>query len=113
LEGRVKTIAAEIMERRDVTIDLSSFTRAEVGRVNPSIFRALCEGAEVLNIPIRSIASGASHDAAAFAQAGIPMGMLFIRNANGSHNPDEKMEIRDLLEAARLLTWWLVEKGSA
>ena len=113
LEGRVKTIAVEIMERRGVTIDLSSFTRAEVGRVNPSIFRALCEGAEVLNIPIRSIASGASHDAAAFAQAGIPMGMLFIRNANGSHNPDEKMEIRDLLEAARLLTWWLVEKGSA
>jgi beta-ureidopropionase / N-carbamoyl-L-amino-acid hydrolase len=40
LEGRVKTIAAEIMERRDVTIDLSSFTRAEVGRVNPSIFVA-------------------------------------------------------------------------
>jgi beta-ureidopropionase / N-carbamoyl-L-amino-acid hydrolase len=113
LERRVKTIAAEIMEHRDVTIDLSSFTRAEVGRVDPSILRALCKGAEMLNIPIRLIASGASHDAAAFAQAGIPMGMLFIRNANGSHNRDEKMEIRDLLEAARLLTWWLVEKGSA
>jgi N-carbamoyl-L-amino-acid hydrolase len=37
------------------------------------------------------------------------MGMLFIRNANGSHNPHEKMEIADLLEATRLLTWWLAK----
>ena len=46
---------------------------------------------------------------AAFAHAGIPMGMLFVRNANGSHNPFEKMDIADLLQAARLLTWWLVK----
>ena len=113
LERRIETIAAEIMERRKVTIDLGSFTRAEVGRVDPSIFRSLCKGAEALRIPIRLIESGASHDAAAFAQAGVPMGMLFIRNGNGSHNPDETMEIRDLLEAARLLTWWLVENDGA
>ena len=35
------------------------------------------------------------------------MGMLFVRNAHGSHNPLEHMEIADLLQATRLLTWWL------
>jgi N-carbamoyl-L-amino-acid hydrolase len=35
------------------------------------------------------------------------MGMLFVRNAHGSHNPLEHMEIADLLAATRLLTWWL------
>jgi N-carbamoyl-L-amino-acid hydrolase len=112
LERRVEEIATEIGECRQVEIDLGPFTRAEVGKVDPAIFRSLSEGAKTLDIPVRPIESGASHDAAAFAQAGIPMGMLFVRNRDGSHNPDEKMEIRDLLEATRLLTWWLVEKDA-
>ncbi|MDG1273669.1 MAG: Zn-dependent hydrolase, partial [Alphaproteobacteria bacterium] len=47
---------------------------------------------------------------AAFAAAGVPTQMLFIRNANGSHNPDEAMRISDFMEATRLLTWWLSNK---
>jgi N-carbamoyl-L-amino-acid hydrolase len=112
LERRVQEIATEIGECRQVKIDLGPFTRAEVGKVDSAIFRSLSEGAKSLDIPVRPIESGASHDAAAFAEAGIRMGMLFVRNRGGSHNPDEKMEIRDLLEATRLLTRWLVEKGT-
>jgi N-carbamoyl-L-amino-acid hydrolase len=41
------------------------------------------------------MASGAGHDAAVFAKAGIPTGMIFVRNDNGSHNPDEAMELDD------------------
>jgi N-carbamoyl-L-amino-acid hydrolase len=54
-------------------------------------------------IPQMRLASGAGHDAAVFAQAGIPTAMLFIRNANGSHNPHEDMRIDDLLLASRIL----------
>ena len=36
------------------------------------------------------------------------MAMLFVRNANGSHNPDETMAIDDLLDAVAILTAWLV-----
>ena len=44
--------------------------------------------------------SPASHDAANFAAAGIPTGLLLIRNAHGSHNPREAMEVDDLMAAA-------------
>ena len=50
------------------------------------------------------LASGAGHDAAVFAHMGIPTAMLFIRNANGSHNPHEHMEIDDFLVATQVLT---------
>jgi N-carbamoyl-L-amino-acid hydrolase len=37
--------------------------------------------------------------------------MLFVRNANGSHNPDEAMEIDDFLQAAAVLTRWLAAES--
>ena len=75
--------------------------------MNEPIRTRMLMGAESLGIPHMEIPSGASHDAAAFAAAGVPTQMLFIRNANGSHNPDEAMEISDFMEATRLLAWWL------
>ena len=33
--------------------------------------------------------------------------MIFIRNENGSHNPDEKMEIDDFLVACTILASWV------
>jgi N-carbamoyl-L-amino-acid hydrolase len=38
-----------------------------------------------------------------FANAGIPSGMIFVRNANGSHNPDEAMDIDDFMKGVDLL----------
>jgi N-carbamoyl-L-amino-acid hydrolase len=49
------------------------------------------------------MASGAGHDAAVFAQVGVPTGMIFVRNENGSHNPDEAMSLDDFAVAARAL----------
>jgi N-carbamoyl-L-amino-acid hydrolase len=43
------------------------------------------------------IPSGAGHDAAVFANAGVPTGMIFVRNGHGSHNPGEAMEIADFM----------------
>ena len=39
--------------------------------------------------------SGAGHDAAVFANHGIPSAMIFVRNEHGSHNPDEAMAMDD------------------
>lgn len=61
----------------------------------------LCERAA---IPHMRLASGAGHDAAVFAHAGVPTAMLFIRNTRGSHNPDEGMALDDLILAVRILT---------
>lgn len=53
--------------------------------------------------------SGAGHDAAVFASSGIPTGMIFVRNENGSHNPDEAMAIEDFAVAARALLKLLMD----
>ena len=47
--------------------------------------------------------SGAGHDAAVFAHAGIPTAMLFVRNQFGSHNPREAMQVADFALALRVL----------
>ncbi|RZA16198.1 MAG: hypothetical protein EOP93_15570, partial [Lysobacteraceae bacterium] len=41
--------------------------------------------------------------AALFANAGIAAAMIFIRNANGSHNPHEAMDIEDFIDGTRVL----------
>jgi N-carbamoyl-L-amino-acid hydrolase len=49
------------------------------------------------------MASGAGHDAAEFARNGVPAAMVFLRNAGGSHNPAEAMDIADLMAGVEAL----------
>jgi N-carbamoyl-L-amino-acid hydrolase len=65
-----------------------------------------------LGLPDEPMASGAGHDAAVFANAGVPSAMVFVRNQNGSHNPDEGMEMDDFLTGAEILRRALVEGAS-
>ena len=37
------------------------------------------------------------------------MGMIFVRNENGSHNPHEAMTIDDFMAGARCSTRYLVD----
>jgi N-carbamoyl-L-amino-acid hydrolase len=111
LETQVIDLAADIAKRRDISFELGSITHAQVGVIDPSIQAALTDGATVLDIPARAIASGAAHDAAAFAAAGVPTAMIFIRNDKGSHNPDEAMELDDFMQGTRILTRWLAQNA--
>ncbi|MBT5808723.1 MAG: M20/M25/M40 family metallo-hydrolase, partial [Rhodospirillaceae bacterium] len=86
-------------------------THAQVGVIDAAIQAALTDGAAALDIPARAIASGAAHDAAAFAAAGVPTAMIFIRNDKGSHNPDEAMELDDFMQGTRVLTRWLAQNA--
>lgn len=105
---------ATIVARRNVEIVLGPRAEVAVGDVSPRIRSDLEAAATALGIATMPLGSPASHDAAAFAKAGVPMAMLFVRNANGSHNPDEAMEIDDLMDAVAILTAWLVaETGCA
>ena len=107
LDQKVDAIIAGIEQRRGVRFHRGVKARAAVGPVDPTIKTALEEGAAALGIPVLHIGSPASHDAAAFAAAGVPMGMIFVRNANGSHNPREAMTIDDFLAGASLMTRYL------
>jgi len=56
--------------------------------------------------------SGAGHDAAVFAKLGIPTAMIFVRNENGSHNPDEAMSLDDFAVATQALIGLLLQEAS-
>jgi N-carbamoyl-L-amino-acid hydrolase len=53
---------------------------------------------EVRGLPVIELPSGAGHDAAVLAAAGVPTAMLFVRSLNGgvSHSPDELSSPEDI-----------------
>jgi N-carbamoyl-L-amino-acid hydrolase len=107
LDRAVDAIVAGIEQRRGVRFHRGPKARAAVGEVDPTIRTALEQCAADLAMPVLHLGSPASHDAAAFGAAGVPMGMIFVRNANGSHNPHEAMTIDDFMTGATLLTAYL------
>ena len=107
LDQAVSTIVAGIAQRRGVRFHLGAKARAAVGKVDPAIRAGFEASAAALGLSVLALGSPASHDAAAFAAAGVPMGMIFVRNENGSHNPDEAMTLDDFLAGTAVLTHWL------
>ncbi|MGC8474823.1 MAG: Zn-dependent hydrolase [Acetobacteraceae bacterium] len=72
-------------------------------RMDPALIASLRETAAALGLPGETMPSGAGHDAAVFANHGVPSAMIFVRNAHGSHNPNEAMAMTDFLDGTRLL----------
>jgi N-carbamoyl-L-amino-acid hydrolase len=107
LEDKVGRLIDGIEQRRAVRFHLGQKARAAVGPVDPVIKSGLETAASTQGIPVLHIGSPASHDAAAFAAAGVPMGMLFVRNEHGSHNPFEAMTIEDFLDGSTVLLQWV------
>ena len=69
----------------------------------PTIQDGLKTAADLLEIPTRAIASGGGHNCATFASQGVLTEMIFIRNENRSHNPNESMEFDDFVYARKFL----------
>lgn len=113
LERRILGLTRAIEAKRGVRIDLGARASAEVAPSNPALFSALTGSANAMGLKSMPLASPASHDTATFTVAGVPSCMLFVRNANGSHNPHEAMEIDDFLDAATVMTHWLAGAASA
>lgn len=97
----------EISARRRVTFETGPEVPAAPALMAPRITAGLCRAAESLGQQGFTMASGAGHDAAIFSQAGIPAGMVFVRNRNGSHNPNEAMEVADMLVGVQILSTYL------
>src|SRR5262249_32494979 len=57
-------------------------------------------------LPVVELPSGAGHDAAILAAAGVPTAMLFVRSLNGgvSHSPEEESSPEDVQLAVDILT---------
>ena len=65
----------------------------------------LREEIELRGLPVVELTSGAGHDAAILAAAGVPSAMLFVRSLNGgvSHSPDELSSQEDIEVAIDVL----------
>ncbi|TAI73550.1 Zn-dependent hydrolase, partial [Klebsiella pneumoniae] len=93
----IMATAHQVSEARGVTFRFDSPVLTEPATLDHSVFAALKHSCEALAVNHLELASGAGHDSAIFARQGIPSGMVFVRNQNGSHNPHEAMEMDDFL----------------
>ena len=86
-----------IREERDVEFKLDRRLESAPAMMDAVWIARLKRAAAALGLPAEEVPSGAGHDAAVFANAGIPSAMVFVRNEHGSHNPREAMEMDDFL----------------
>jgi len=105
-EAYLHAAATDVAAKRGVLVDLGRHTRAATAPMSAGIQDGLTAAAQACGIRHMPIPSGGGHDCATFAGLGVPTGMLFIRNRNGSHNPDEHMAFEDFAKAADILTEW-------
>lgn len=101
---------AEVVEReRKVSFSFDEEVTSAPAKLDKGIIDKLKSATLISDIEPYTMASGAGHDAAVFANAGIPTGMIFVRNQNGSHNPKEAMEIDDFIIATNILFTYLTQ----
>jgi len=104
MHGELARSVDALSNELGVRFDLGPKTSSEPALMDRKVIDALADLATEQDVTAEIMPCGAGHDAAVFASMGIPTGMLFIRNANGSHNPDEAMNIADFAVAARILS---------
>ena len=78
-------------------------------QMDDKLIGVLVDTAQKDSLLLEKIPSGAGHDAAIFSNNGIPSGMIFIRNNNGSHNPQEEMDIEDFMIGTNLMLDGILE----
>ncbi len=104
LDRWIRSRAEEVAAARGLEVDFGAMIETAPATITEETVLLIEQVAEALDRPVPRLPSGAGHDAAALAEAGIPIGMIFVRNAHGSHNPSEAMDLCDLEIAAQILT---------
>ncbi len=102
-------LVGQIEARRGVRFELGVESGSQPSAMDAGVQAGLVSAAQALGIAHRVMPSGGGHDAVAFAQAGVPAGMVFVRNQNGSHNPHEAMRMEDFAAACAVVTRWAAD----
>jgi allantoate deiminase len=95
----------ERLDRLVAELELEPSFRLEPQPMAPAATAALRAEVEARGLPVVELPSGAGHDAAILAGAGVPAGMLFVRSLNGgiSHSPQEETADEDVALAVDVL----------
>lgn len=105
----MRTECTNIEKSRGVSFDFDRKLYTAPAKIDDGWINRLKAKSEELGLPAETIPSGAGHDAAVFSNMGIPTAMIFVRNENGSHNPEEAMDLDDFLSGLELLYHTLKE----
>ena len=92
-----------------IRFDLGQQSRSQPAALSRALADLVATGAQRLGDHPRRMLSGGGHDAAAFAAAGWDSVMVFVRNWNGSHCPEEGMDPADLARAVEAVVLALAE----
>ena len=93
----------QVAEKRGVTFDLGPPSATAPAEMSPNIVKLLEDICADCGTDFEIMPSGAGHDSSVFANAGVPSGMIFVRNDKGSHNPHETMDFCDFFQATEIL----------
>jgi N-carbamoyl-L-amino-acid hydrolase len=102
-EQLVRDEATMITRMRGVTFDLGPAIFTPPAVMDARLIDPLVKICQDAGISHECLPSGAGHDAAVFANVGVPTAMIFVRNAHGSHNPNEAMDYADFFLAVEVL----------
>ncbi|WP_051677187.1 Zn-dependent hydrolase [Maridesulfovibrio frigidus] len=103
IDALLHSECATITYDRKVQFEFDKPVKTPPAVLDQSIVERINRACEDEGLPIEPIPSGAGHDASLFANAGVPTGMIFVRNRNGSHNPEEEMDIADFIRGTSVL----------
>jgi acetylornithine deacetylase/succinyl-diaminopimelate desuccinylase-like protein len=93
------------LDRLVADLELEPTFRLEPVAMAAELVAALRLEFDERGLPVVELVSGAGHDAAILAAAGVPTGMLFVRSLNGgiSHSPEEESSPEDIALAVDVL----------
>ena len=107
------TECEKIGGERGVCFDLGDAVSSAPAKMSGKMV-ALVEGeAQAAGLDYEIMPSGAGHDTAVFANAGVPATMIFVRNDKGSHNPHEAMDMADFARGTDLLTRSMIKAANS
>jgi allantoate deiminase len=99
--------AGEIADRRGLALESKRLMDQPAVPMDERLTAFLVEAMEALDLPPKSMPSGAGHDAMVMA-AKVPAAMLFLRSPGGiSHHPDEAVREIDVENALRVAASFL------
>jgi N-carbamoyl-L-amino-acid hydrolase len=106
LEGqveRLRVLAAEVEAERGVRVTIDRFWTSEPTPFDPAVVGAIEAAVATLELPARTLWSGAGHDAKYLAEV-CPAGMIFVRSQGGlSHCEAEYSTPADVEAGANIL----------
>lgn len=109
LNKGILTRATELARTHDVVFDFGSPVGTSAVELDESLIAGLQRACGSLGIRSHKLPT-VGHDAAMFQRRGISAAVLLVRNANGSHNPAEHMEMSDFALATQALATHILQR---